>query len=107
MRLIDGDELCKKMYHEAFEIDSDEQKWDSGCWIRYKMFERVFESMQPVDSVSVVRCKECKYHTDDEPGAVYCPDRVGGWVDEDFFCKDGDRSIEDGCAVIPGSGSDK
>lgn len=33
------------MYHEAFETDSDEQRWDGGCWIRYKMFERIVESM--------------------------------------------------------------
>lgn len=45
---IDADELCEKMYHEAFEIDSDEQRWDSGCWIRYKMFERVVNSMLTV-----------------------------------------------------------
>lgn len=38
-RLIDADKLCQAMYHEAFETDSDMQKWDSGCWIRYKMFE--------------------------------------------------------------------
>lgn len=39
----------------------------------------------------LVRCKDCKYHDDEEPGAVYCPDRVGGWVSEDFFCADGRR----------------
>lgn len=38
-RLIDADELNRKMYHDAFETDSDMQKWDSGCWVRYKMFE--------------------------------------------------------------------
>lgn len=38
--LIDRDKLNEAMYHEAFETDSEWQKWDSGCWIRYKMFER-------------------------------------------------------------------
>ena len=38
--LIDRDALNDAMYHEAFETDSEWQKWDSGCWIRYKMFER-------------------------------------------------------------------
>lgn len=38
-RLIDADRLEVEMYHEAFETDSELQKWDSGCWIRYKMFE--------------------------------------------------------------------
>lgn len=40
MRLIDADALENAMYYEAFETDSDMQKWDSGCWIRYKMFEK-------------------------------------------------------------------
>ncbi len=33
------------MEHEVFEVESDEQKWDSGCWIRYKLFERVVNSI--------------------------------------------------------------
>ena len=37
--LISREALREAMYHEAYEIDSDMQKWDSGCWIRYKMFE--------------------------------------------------------------------
>lgn len=31
------------LYHKAFEEDSDMQKWDSGCWIRYKLFEEAIE----------------------------------------------------------------
>lgn len=42
-RCIDADELRKAMYHEAFETASPMQKWESGCWIRYKMFERNLE----------------------------------------------------------------
>lgn len=45
--LIDRQALREAMYHEAFETDSDEQMWDSGCWIRYKMFERILNSMPP------------------------------------------------------------
>lgn len=45
------------MYHEAFEKDSDEQRWDSGCWIRYKMFERVVDR-QP--SAQPERCEDCR-----------------------------------------------
>jgi len=43
-RLIDAGALRQSMYHEAFETDSPMQRWDSGCWIRYKMFERAEES---------------------------------------------------------------
>ena len=42
---ISRQKMREAMYHEAMEKDSDEQKWDGGCWIRYKMFERVIESI--------------------------------------------------------------
>ena len=58
------------MYHEAFETDSDMQKWESGCWIRYKMFERAIKNTTTIDPVkhgrwdkdSIAfywRCSEC------------------------------------------------
>lgn len=47
-RLIDADALRARMYHEAFETDSDMQKWESGCWIRYKMFEQIEEAAPTV-----------------------------------------------------------
>lgn len=47
--MIDPNELNNIMYHNAFEIDSDMQKWDSGCWIRYKMFENAMKEVQKVD----------------------------------------------------------
>lgn len=43
-RLIDAKALEDAMYHEAFEVDSDMQKWDSGNWIRYKMFENAIKN---------------------------------------------------------------
>ena len=49
MRLIDADTLQAKMYYEAFEADSDMQKWDSGCWIRYKLFENCIDSMPTIE----------------------------------------------------------
>lgn len=51
MRLIDADALKEAMYHEAFETDSDLQKWDSGCWIRYKMFEKHVKAAPTIDPV--------------------------------------------------------
>ena len=47
-RLIDADRLDRIMYHKAFETDSDMQKWDSGCWIRYKMFEKSMKEMPTI-----------------------------------------------------------
>ena len=49
MRYIDADLLNQRMYHEVFEIDSDMQKWDSGCWIRYKVFENCLEQIPTAD----------------------------------------------------------
>ena len=49
MRLIDADALGNRMYHESFEKDSDLQKWDSGCWIRYKLFEQVLREAPTID----------------------------------------------------------
>lgn len=51
MRLVNIDELSKMMYHEAFETDSDMQKWDGGCWIRYKLFEKCRDSVPVVDAI--------------------------------------------------------
>ena len=53
MRLIDADELKAYMYHEAFETDTDMQKWDSGCWIRYKMFENQIEKAPTVEAILI------------------------------------------------------
>ena len=46
--LIDKTVLIANMYSEAFESDTDMQRWDSGCWIRYKLFEKVVDSTPTV-----------------------------------------------------------
>lgn len=43
------------------------------------------------DVAEVVRCKECRYRENEQPGMVYCPNTVGGWVDENWFCAGGER----------------
>lgn len=43
------------------------------------------------DVVKVVRCKDCKWHKDEKPGMVYCPNVTGGWVEDDWYCKQGRR----------------
>lgn len=49
MRLIDADALRAQMYHEAFETDTDMQRWDGGCWIRYKMFENAIGNAPTIE----------------------------------------------------------
>lgn len=89
MKLKDADVLREMMYHEAFETDSDMQKWDSGCWIRYKMFENVIEKVptveakpikhgkwdgKPIAGYSTVRCSICGTAYLENTGRWnYCP----------------------------------
>ena len=49
MRLIDADDFGNRMYHEVFEKYTDMQKWDSGCWMRYKLFENVLREQPTID----------------------------------------------------------
>lgn len=91
MRLIDADALEARMYHDAFEVDSDMQKWDSGCWIRYKMFENAIEEAPTIEErkkgkwiiephtkgMYIHRCSECMkvlmLSPTDQPKYNYCP----------------------------------
>ena len=47
------------------------------------------------DAVEVIRCKDCIFHTDEEPGMVYCPGILGNWVNDDWYCADGERKEEE------------
>lgn len=90
-RLIDANKLEANMYHEAFETDTDMQKWDSGCWIRYKMFENQIEKMPTVDAVEVVRCKDCIYNQlPPTSGNVNC-ELWYGMTDLNGYCSRGER----------------
>lgn len=48
-----------------------------------------------VDAVEVVRCKDCRWHEREQPGMVYCPNTVGNWVENDWYCKGGERREDD------------
>lgn len=39
----------------------------------------------------LIRSKYCKHHKDEEPGMVYCPKIVGGWVEEECYCSWAER----------------
>lgn len=53
MKLIDKDHLEDSMYHEAFETDTGMQKWDSGCWIRYKLFENILDEQKEIEAIPI------------------------------------------------------
>ena len=54
-RYIDADAFRRSMYEEAFEKDSDMQKWNGGCWIRYKLFENTIDAQPSADVRENVR----------------------------------------------------
>ena len=80
---IDRKAFMQSMYHEAFEKDSDLQRWDGGCWIRYKMLENVIAATPAADVRIVVHghwidlrdcsnsgtyCSNCNNKIFDRPG---------------------------------------
>ena len=52
-RLIDADALAREMYHKSFEVDDGRNVWNSGLWIRYKIFEEAIRDAPIVDAVPV------------------------------------------------------
>lgn len=47
-----------------------------------------------LDIIPVVRCKDCRWREQEQPGMVYCPNVMGNWVEDDWFCADGERREE-------------
>lgn len=89
--LIDRKVLRNQMYHEAFETDTPMQRWDGGCWIRYKLFENTIETQPAVDAVPVVRCKDCRHRVDDDAFAsghicLLRRENGGRYCEDDDYC---------------------
>ena len=53
-RLIDADALNAEMYRKSFEVDDGRNIWNSGLWIRYKIFEEAIRDAPTIDAVPVV-----------------------------------------------------
>ena len=90
---VNAELLMIRMYTEAFEKDSDLQKWDGGCWIRYKLFEQVMSDMPKEDVIKPVRCKDCVYAEFGEDFDDVCCNRMlgGAVVSKDWYCAAGER----------------
>ena len=54
MRLIDADALKREMWRRCgetdIEIDKGRAKWDSGLWIRYKVFEECIADAPTIET---------------------------------------------------------
>lgn len=100
MRLIDVDALSNAMYRKSFETDDGRQRWDSGLWIRYKVFEEARDEAPTIDAVPVVRCKDCKWHDKGENESEswnMCMYRPWSYkqVEDTDFCSDGERKDDE------------
>lgn len=66
MKICSVDLLIDRMYYEAFENDESYNeenhmaKWDSGLWIRFKLFENVMNDLPNI------KCKTIQYFDEDE-----------------------------------------
>lgn len=65
---ISKDELFKLLY-------DDRKQYDKGHSDGYAQARK-----------DIGQCKDCKYHKEEIVGMVYCPNIVGGWVDNNFYC---------------------
>lgn len=93
-KLVDAYELEREMFRRCIytdeEIKKGRAKWDSGLWIRYKVFEDAITLAQRVDAVEVVRCKDCEYWDDMEK---VCVDMM--MENSNGYCSYGKRRKED------------
>lgn len=76
-RLIDADALNAEMYRKSFEVDDGRNVWNSGLWIRYKIFEEAIRDAPTIDAVPrwipvSERLPEIKEHHVSDVCLVYC-----------------------------------
>lgn len=50
-KLINAEALSDEMYRKSFLVDDGRNKWDSGLWIRYKIFEEAIRDAPAVDAI--------------------------------------------------------
>ena len=83
-KLIDAYELEREMYRRCIDTDTEIEKgrakWDSGLWIRYKVFEdclTVAPRVEPKHGrwlwLDGVRCSNCNHKLQTTGLPSYCP----------------------------------
>lgn len=98
MRLIDADALDREMYRKSFEVDDGRNVWNSGLWIRYKIYEEAVRDAPTIDAVPVIRCKNCMFsepwYRDKRRCFLWSSNGID--VFEDGFCNYAERKEKDG-----------
>ena len=75
MKLIDVDALDREMYHKSFEVDDGRQKWNSGLWIRYKIYEEASREAPTIETVIPVQ-----FITDKINSLEYLQKKMAAWT---------------------------
>ena len=88
MRPIDADALEARMYYEAFEKDSADQRWDSGCWIRYRLFEKALKEAPTVEERKTGKWIPCSERYPEENQICIVTDETMRNTYEYRFCKE-------------------
>lgn len=76
-RYINADALEQEMYHKSFEVDDGRNVWNSGLWIRYKIFEEAIRDAPTVDAIPVEWIKAWWYRYRFEGADI--DDLLEGW----------------------------
>ena len=74
MRIINVDALDQAMYHKSFEVDDGRQKWNSGLWIRYKIYEEASREAPTVMAIPV------QFITDKINSLEYLQKKMAAWT---------------------------
>lgn len=87
---IDSIELRKKYYDGNMVREAVMSVTDDYNTIM-KLLKAFADQPPLTDVIEVVRCKDCRWWEREQPGMVYCPNTVGNWVEDDWYCKGGER----------------
>ena len=90
VKYIDADKL-KKDFDRLCDIVCQYSKKQRDVMCVSCPLGDAFELLDNQPAVEVVRCRECAYRKHEQPGMVYCPHMIGGWVCEDWFCAGGKK----------------
>ena len=85
MTLIDRDVLL-----EALETVDFCKCSTYGAEALFK--DSVLEAIQEIDSIEVVRCRDCKFTDAHSPDMMHCK-LFGLWMANNFFCADGTMAL--------------
>lgn len=104
LTLISLDEILKRIYASRDNNPHKDPKIARNHSLEHDHFAKMAFSCNAVDAVEVVRCKDCKYWSQDESGARSKPDQqklgVCMWVrycsKENDFCSNGERRSDNG-----------